>query len=437
MLIQQIVAYLLAGVLVTGGTSVTDIQDVPQDHWSHPYVSYMVEHEIMYTTKAGHFLGEAQINRGDFVRSLWLAAGSPEGAQADFTDVRPEDPCYQAVGWAVEQGITQGTDATTFSPAAYLDREQAFTFLWRALPVFGVEQREGLSGGLAEFQDVDAVSNWALTAIGDLYDRGIVSGNGEGALAPQDPVTRSETATLLYKTMHLEAGSEGGTEPAVPTTTTDTDAPMADWSWFDDAVFVGDSVSLKLTGYVTKMRKTEPDYLGKAQFLTAGSLGSGNALWEVSDQSVHPLYQGTKMRLEDSIHACGAKKLYILLGMNDVGMYGVDDSAANMETLLKLIQEKTPDLEIFVQSATPIHKGNEKKVLNNANLRAYNEKLKEMCQRNGYHYVDVAPVLTDEEGYLPSAYCSDASGMGMHFTDEACRIWVDYLRQDAAARQAE
>ena len=145
MLIQQIVAYLLAGVLVTGGTSVTDLQDVPQDHWSHPYVSYMVEHEIMYTTKAGYFLGEAQINRGDFVRSLWLAAGSPEGAQADFTDVGPEDPCYQAVGWAVEQGITQGTDATTFSPAAYLDREQAFTFLWRALPVFGVEQREGFA----------------------------------------------------------------------------------------------------------------------------------------------------------------------------------------------------------------------------------------------------------------------------------------------------
>ena len=200
-------------------------------------------------------------------------------------------------------------------------------------------------------------------------------------------------------------------------------------------VFVGDSVSLKLTGYVTKMRQSDPDYLGKAQFLTAGSLGSGNALWEVSDESVHPLYQGTKMRLEDSVHACGAKKLYILLGMNDVGLYGVDGSVANMETLLKLIKEKTPDLQIFVQSATPIHKGNEKKVLNNANLRLYNEKLKEMCDRNGYYYVDIASVLTDAEGYLPDSYCSDASGMGMHFTDEACRIWVDYLKQDAAARQ--
>ena len=208
--------------------------------------------------------------------------------------------------------------------------------------------------------------------------------------------------------------------------------PVA-WSWFDDAVFVGDSISLKLTGYVSKMRQSDPSFLGKAQFLTAGSLGSGNALWDVSSESVHPLYQGTKMRLEDSIAACGAKKLYILLGMNDVGMYGIDGSVANMETLLKLILEKTPDLQIFVQSATPIHKGNELKVLNNANLVIYNQGLQEMCQRNGWHYVDVASVLRDADGYLPDAYCSDASGMGMHFTDQACQVWIDYLRQDAAA----
>ena len=430
MLIQQVVAFLLAGALMTGGSSGVTIQDVSQDHWSYPYVSYMVEHDVMYTTKTGNFLGEVQINRGDFVLSLWRAAGSPSGATPNFTDVRPEDACYQAVGWAVEQGISQGTSETKFSPAASLDREQAFTFLWRALPVFGVEQKEGLSGGLADFQDVDTVSDWALAAIGDLYARGVVSGTGDGLLAPHQRVTRSETATLLYKTLDLAGKIEGD-----DTTTVATMVPEDEWAWFDDAVFVGDSVSLKLTGYATKMRQSDPDYLGRAQFLTAGSLGSGNALWEVSDESVHPLYQGTKMRLEDSVHACGAKKLYILLGMNDVGMYGVDGSAANMETLLKLIKEKTPDLEIFVQSATPIHKGNEKKVLNNANLRLYNEKLKEMCDRNGYYYVDIASVLTDAEGYLPDSYCSDVSGMGMHFTDEACRIWVDYLKQDAAARQ--
>lgn len=432
MLIQRIVVFLLAGVFVSGGAAGDAIQDVPKDDQAYPYVSYMVEHEIMYTTKDGRFLSEAPIGRGDYILSLWRAAGSPAGAAPAFSDIGQEEACYQAVGWAAEQGIVQGTTDTTFLPKQPLEREEAMTILWNALPAFGVEQREGLSGGLADWSDADAVSSWALAPLGDLYAYGLIGDGGGEALRPHAAMTRGETADLLYKTLKLAEETGGGTAPTVST----NQPPQDEWGWFDDAVFVGDSVSLKLTGYVTKMRQSDPDYLGKAQFLTAGSLGSGNALWEVSDKSVHPLYQGTKMRLEDSVHACGAKKLYILLGMNDVGMYGVDGSVENMQTLLGLIKEKTPDLGIYVQSATPIHKGNEKKVLNNANLRLYNEKLKEMCDRNGYYYVDIASVLTDEEGYLPSAYCSDASGMGMHFTDEACRIWVDYLKQDAAARQS-
>ena len=263
--------------------------------------------------------------------------------------------------------------------------------------------------------------------------------------SPSPAVEPSATLPPVETPVDTEPATAEPTQPATsePTGAQPTSSAQpasgsvtpVDWSWFDDAVFVGDSISLKLTGYVSKMRQSQSDFLGKAQFLTAGSLGSGNALWEVSDKSVHPLYQGTKMRLEDSIAACGARKLYILLGMNDVGLYGVEDSVKNMETLLGLILEKNPGLEIFVQSATPIHKGNELKVLNNANLVLYNQGLQEMCSRNGWHYVDVASVLADADGYLPDAYCSDASGMGMHFTDEACRVWVDYLRQDAAAYQ--
>ncbi len=261
--------------------------------------------------------------------------------------------------------------------------------------------------------------------------------------SPSPAVEPSATLPPVETPVDTEPATAEPTQPATsePTGAQPTSSAQpasgsvtpVDWSWFDDAVFVGDSISLKLTGYVSKMRQSQSDFLGKAQFLTAGSLGSGNALWEVSDKSVHPLYQGTKMRLEDSVAACGAKKLYILLGMNDVGLYGIDGSVANMETLLKLIQEKTPDLQIFVQSATPIHKGNELKALNNANLITYNQGLQEMCQRNGWHYVDVASVLKDADGYLPDAYCSDASGMGMHFTDQACQVWIDYLRQDAAS----
>lgn len=118
----------------------------------------------------------------------------------------------------------------------------------------------------------------------------------------------------------------------------------ADWSFFDDAVFIGDSVSLKLRNYVIEQRKTDPGFLGSAQFLTSGSLGSGNALWEVSDESVHPAFQGVKMRLEDSIPLTKAKKVFIMLGINDLNVYGIDGAIDNYTTLLELIQAAVPDV---------------------------------------------------------------------------------------------
>ena len=175
--------------------------------------------------------------------------------------------------------------------------------------------------------------------------------------------------------------------------------------------------------------------MGNAQFLTSGSLGSANALWAVSRESVHPTYQGTKMLLEDSVPKTGAKKIYIMLGMNDVGMYGVDDSVKNMHTLLQRIKSAVPEAEFYVQSATPMVQGAELKSLNNKSLASYDDQLNSLCQENGYHFVDVASVMRDENGFLPREYCSDPDDMGIHFTDKACQIWINYLCEDAAARQ--
>ena len=196
--------------------------------------------------------------------------------------------------------------------------------------------------------------------------------------------------------------------------------------YFDDTVFIGDSISLKLSHYARKMRQTDKDFLGSAKFLVAGSLGSGNALWKVSKESVHPSYQGTKMLLEDGVKAMGAEKVYIMLGMNDVALYGIDESVENMKTLIEKILKKSPDAEIFVQSATPRIAASKSRPTNWM-LFEYDLKLYEMCAQQGWHFVDVASVMRDENGALKDEFCSDPDTMGMHFTDEACQIWVDYL----------
>ena len=164
----------------------------------------------------------------------------------------------------------------------------------------------------------------------------------------------------------------------------------ADWSWFDDAVFIGDSVSFGLQNYVIAQRKNDPGFFGGAQFLTSLSLGSGNALWQVSDQSVHPAYRGEKMRLEQSVPLTGAQKVYMMLGINDIAVYGIDGAVKNYGWLMDLILENAPYVEFYIQSATPICQSGEVGSLTNENLVRYNAALKQMCQERGIRFVDVA-----------------------------------------------
>ncbi len=137
-------------------------------------------------------------------------------------------------------------------------------------------------------------------------------------------------------------------EASVTASTVNGEVP---YTFFDDTVFVGDSVSLKLNLYVSAQRKTDSTFMGTAQFLTPGSYGTGNELKELgSENSVHPSYNGTEMYLADAIEAMGAKKVFIMLGMNDIAVYGNDGAVKNMETVLAQIKEKNPDTAIYVQS---------------------------------------------------------------------------------------
>lgn len=199
-------------------------------------------------------------------------------------------------------------------------------------------------------------------------------------------------------------------------------------SWFDDAVFVGDSVSVKLTMYESSV-----DRLGKAQFLTAGSLSATNALWDVSDKSVHPKYKGKKQKIEDSISQMkNVKKVYIMLGMNDINAVGINNGIKNFEKLCNKILEKSPNVHIYVQSVTPLIEGSKSSVakegkLNNKTIYEYNKKLAELAQKRGWYFINVSEVMYDDAGYLKKEYCGDPDGMGLHFTGAGCKVWIDYL----------
>lgn len=209
MLKKKITALLLAGLLLVGTASAANIGDMPDSHWAYPYVSYMVDNDIMPMESDGNFYGDTLTTRGEFVLYLWRALGCPMAITTGyptFTDVATSDTYYEAVEWAVNHEVTTGSSETTFDPNLALTREQAFTFLWRALPFFGVEVSSDWGNTIRGFNDISNVSNWARTPMSDLYHLGIVTGDDNNYLMPLQDVARSATAAILYRTMALDTG---------------------------------------------------------------------------------------------------------------------------------------------------------------------------------------------------------------------------------------
>lgn len=206
------------------------------------------------------------------------------------------------------------------------------------------------------------------------------------------------------------------------------ETPQPDPAFFDDAVFVGDSVTQGLRNYVTGQRNKGKACLGSAQFLCFGSMSYTNALGSVDSQSMHPTYKGKKVRVEDGVQLCGAKKVFIMLGMNDFAGYGEKTWKKNVCALLDKIVEKNPDAAIYVESVTPILSGMEHGRFTNANIRTFNAYLQQVCEDSGYTYVDIYHVLADENGYLKKSYCGDPDVMGIHMSGAGCAAWVQYLQ---------
>ena len=96
---------------------------------------WAVENGITTGTAEGTFSPDATCTRAQIVAFLWRAAGrpAPKSTEMPFTDVKKGCYYYNAVQWAVENGITSGTSATTFQPLADCTRAQIVTFLYRCL----------------------------------------------------------------------------------------------------------------------------------------------------------------------------------------------------------------------------------------------------------------------------------------------------------------
>ena len=166
--------------------------DVPASEYYYDAVYWAAENGVTYGTSATTFSPDVIVSRAQMVTFLWRAHGSPEPRSSinPFTDVTSDMYYYDAVLWAVENGVTFGTSATTFSPEVTVTRAQAVTFQWRATG------SPAVTGG--SFADVAADAYYA-GAVTWAVANGVTNGTGGNNFSPDAGVSRAQAVTFLYR----------------------------------------------------------------------------------------------------------------------------------------------------------------------------------------------------------------------------------------------
>ena len=198
----------------------------------------------------------------------------------------------------------------------------------------------------------------------------------------------------------------------------------AEMTYFDGAVFIGDSVTLGLQNYVTRMRQTDKGFMGGAKFLSIGSYGAYEATRPADDKSIHRIIAGKKTMPADIVKSYNADKVFICLGLNDVGLFTKDEYLQYYKQLIDDIREQSPEIDIVIESITPMALYGERRVLYNAKIDEYNEALAKFAKDNSCYFADIANLFKDDAGYLASELCSDDY---CHLNNDAYDIWINYL----------
>ena len=156
---------------------------------------WAVENRVTGGTSATTFSPDGECTRVQVVTFLWAANGRPEPVTTDnpFKDVTASDWYYKAVLWAAENQITAGTSVDTFSPDETCTRAQVVTFLYAM-------------AGRPEVEDINffvdvADEAWYTTPIIWAVEHEITSGVGDNKFGPERTCTRAQIVLFLYKAM--------------------------------------------------------------------------------------------------------------------------------------------------------------------------------------------------------------------------------------------
>lgn len=263
---------------------------------------------------------------------------------------------------------------------------------------------------------------------------GIVSLLLAGLWQLADPVDYVPTETLPWKqsvkgTPPSPKPKENTNEPEPTPQPEPTPTPAAQWiarvpegewtsaEYFDDALFVGDSITEGIKIYDVMSNTTVLSY-------------TGINLDNIFTKPVIKTEGEDKITIIDAAKAQNPGKIYLMMGANSM-LADQESFVKGYARLADTLHEMHPDALIYIQSILPVTNtyATNRPDFSNQKIDQYNDALEEMANQKGFYYLDVAEAFKDDAGALPE----EASPKdGMHFSAEWYRLWFDYLRNHAA-----
>lgn len=256
----------------------------------------------------------------------------------------------------------------------------------------------------------------------------LLTTGASGGTAVSSPLAEA-AEPVPYKAAPAAGKIGTGTEArakALPEETESLPCPLPETeavedTYFDGAVFLGDSRTEGLslysglkTGYFyTAVGATVESVFSKKNFETEG---------------------GEKVPLLDAVAEQDCDKIYIMLGINELGWSKVKTFHDQYAKLVDRVRTDHPEAKIVLQSIPPVSAKQEAKktYVNNARIAEYNGVIQALAEEKECYFLDVAACLTGGDGLLPK----DLNFDGIHLNPAGCKVWLNYLRTHSLEEEA-
>ena len=189
-----------------------------------------------------------------------------------------------------------------------------------------------------------------------------------------------------------------------------------DNSYFDDAAFVGDS-------------RTDGFMLYSGVGTGKGFTSNGLSIFKLAEKKALTI-DGKDYTLLEALELGQYGKVYLCLGVNELGIYKDDAFYESYCQAIELIRQAQPNAIIYIQGLIPVNEGEivnyngNKYKLSNEHLRVYNDLMRRAAEEKQVVYLDLYSEFADENGSLPEGLSRD----GVHLTKEPCQRWLEYLK---------